>query len=58
MQPKHLDYANAQFILIGHEGDGFEKATVPQDENEEKDEPKEEMEKLGQEDDLRVEHLK
>ena len=58
--PKMLDYANAQVLLIGHEGDGLEKATVEQaeDAKQDKDTPMEEMEKLEHEDELRIEHLK
>ncbi|KAL8805610.1 MAG: hypothetical protein Q9182_001875 [Xanthomendoza sp. 2 TL-2023] len=60
LAPKLLDYENAQFIIIGHKDDALEKATVPQpdDEAENKEAPKEEMEKLEHEDELRVEHLK
>lgn len=59
-QPKHLDYANSQFLLIGEEQGGVEKATKPQprDEKEGKDKPLEEMEKLEGEDEIRVKHLK
>ena len=58
--PKMLDYANAQILLIGHDGDGLEKATVEQaeDAKQDKDTPLEEMEKLEHEDEIRVEHLK
>lgn len=60
VQPKHLDYENAQILLIGHKDHGLDKASVPQkeDQQENKDEPKEEMEKLEHEDEIRVEHLK
>ncbi|KAL8697689.1 MAG: hypothetical protein Q9224_002186, partial [Gallowayella concinna] len=60
LEPKLLDYDNAQFIIIGHKDDALEKATVPQPDDEErnKEAPKEEMEKLEHEDELRVEHLK
>lgn len=60
LTPKMLDYANAQVLLIGHEGDGLEKATVEQaeDAKQDKDTPLEEMEKLEHEDELRIEHLK
>ena len=60
LQPKMLNYENAQFLLIGNAGEsGLEKATVPQpeDEKHEKDAPLEEIEKLEHEDELRVEHL-
>ena len=58
--PKMLDYANAQFLLIGHEGDGLKEATVeqPEDAKQDKDTPMEEMEKLEHEDEVRIEHLK
>ena len=60
LEPKHLDYENAQFLLIGHKDRGLDKATVQQkeDQNEDKDAPLKEMEKLEHEDELRVEHLK
>lgn len=55
-----LDYPNAQFLLIGHAGDGLEKATVEQAEDVKQDKatPMEEMEKLEHEDEIRIEHLK
>lgn len=60
LQPKHLDYANAQFIVIGEASGDLSKATEPQpkDEKHDKDTPLEEMEKLEHEDEIRVEHLK
>ncbi|KAL9587644.1 MAG: hypothetical protein Q9212_000098 [Teloschistes hypoglaucus] len=60
LNPKLLDYENTQFLIIGHKDDALEKATVPQAEDvkQDKEEPKEEMEKLEHEDELRVEHLK
>ena len=60
LQPKILDYANAQILLIGNAEDGLEKATVPQSEDEKHDKaaPIEEIEKLEHEDELRIEHLK
>ncbi|KAL8768404.1 MAG: hypothetical protein Q9209_005310 [Squamulea sp. 1 TL-2023] len=60
LQPKLLDYENTQCLLIGHENDALEKATVPQpdDEKQDKEAPKEELETLEHEDHLRVEHLK
>ena len=59
LQPKHLDYVNTQFLVIG-ESQGLEKATQPQseDEKEGKEKPLEEMEKLEGEDEIRVKHLK
>ena len=60
LQPKLLNYVNTQMLIIGHEGNSVEKATVQQDEDQEKhkDTPMEEIEKLEHEDELRVEHLK
>lgn len=57
--PKHLDYVNTQFLLIG-EGSGIDKATEPQKEDQKdgKDEPLEELEKLEEEDTYRMEDLK
>ena len=59
VQPKYLDYANAQLLLIG-ESSGLNKATeaMPQDEKQDKETPLEEMEKLEGEDEIRVKHLK
>ena len=60
LQPKFLDYANAQVLLIGHKDNALEKATDMNatGEDEGKDKPLEEMEKLEDEDQIRVEHLK
>lgn len=61
LQPKLLNYDNTQFLLIGHNDDALEKATKPQDGEEEKPEketPLEEMKILEHEDEVRVEHLK
>ncbi len=60
LQPKLLNYANTQILIIGHKDNAVEKATVQQgeDETEDKDTPMEEMEKLEHEDEMRVEHLK
>lgn len=61
LQPKLLNYDNTQFLLIGHNDDTLEKATKPQDGEEEKPEketPLEEMKMLEHEDEVRVEHLK
>lgn len=59
LEPEFIDYANAQFILIGSSGD-FEHGTMPQkdDERAEKDTPAEEMENLAEENGIRIEHLK
>lgn len=60
LQPRFLDYANAQILLIGHHEDALEKATDQEQkgEDEKKDKPLEEMEKLEDEDQIRIEHLK
>lgn len=56
-QPKHLDYPNTQFLLIG-ESSGIQKATEPQkDQKEGQEKPIEELEKLEDEDTHRVEGL-
>ncbi|KAK4234808.1 hypothetical protein C8A03DRAFT_18358 [Achaetomium macrosporum] len=58
-QPKHLDYVNTQFLLVG-ESSGVEKALAQQteDEKEGKAEPAEEMEKLEEEDMQRMKDLR
>lgn len=57
LEPKHLDYVNTQFLLIG---ESFDKAMEerPKDERENNVAPNEEMEKLEGEDEIRVKHLK
>ncbi|AEO54526.1 hypothetical protein MYCTH_2297179 [Thermothelomyces thermophilus ATCC 42464] len=57
-QPKHLDYVNTQFLLIG-ESSGTDKALEPQKEDQEegKAEPAEEMEMLEEEDEKRMKSL-
>ncbi|GAB1311499.1 hypothetical protein MFIFM68171_01709 [Madurella fahalii] len=57
-QPKHLDYVNTQFLLVG-ESSGLEKALAQQKEDQEegKAEPAEEMEKLEEEDTKRMKDL-
>lgn len=60
LQPKLLNYENAQFLIIGHSENALEKAAKSQDDEDEKPEietPLEEVEKLENEDELRVEHL-
>jgi hypothetical protein len=60
LQPKHLDFANAQFLLVGESG-GIEKATEPQKEDEKdasKEKPLEELEQLEDEDTKRMQGLK
>ena len=57
-RPAHLDYNNAQMLLIG-ESSGIEKATEkqPEDEKEGKENPEEALEKLEEEDLKRMQHL-
>lgn len=57
-QPKHLEFANAQILMIG-ESHGIDNATKiqPEDEKKDKDTPLEEIEKLEGEDEIRVRHL-
>ncbi|KAI0442397.1 hypothetical protein F4803DRAFT_519378 [Xylaria telfairii] len=58
-QPHHLDHVNTQFLLIG-ESSGIAKATEPQkrDKEEGKGNPREELEKLQDEDTHRMEILR
>lgn len=60
LQPKLLDYENAQFLVIGEGIGELGKAVEQQAEDNEhdKDTPLKEMEKLGHEDEVRVKHLK
>jgi hypothetical protein len=60
LQPKHLDFPNTQFLIIGEGQGSADKALQPQpqDEKEGKETPMEEMEKLEGEDEIRVKHLK
>jgi uroporphyrinogen-III synthase len=57
VQPKYLDYQNTQILLIG---ENTEKAVEPtrKDEKQGKTAPKEELDQLAHEDELRVEHLR
>ncbi|KAI1101566.1 hypothetical protein F4804DRAFT_315453 [Jackrogersella minutella] len=56
-QPKHLDFANTQFLLIG-ESSGIKKATDPQAGQEKNEQlPIDELEKLEDEDTHRMEDL-
>jgi hypothetical protein len=55
-KPAHLDYANAQFLLIG---ESFNAEGIEKDAKDDKKEtPEEELEKLEHEDELRIEHIK
>ena len=60
LHPKHLDYANAQVLLIGEDFDSSSNLDpAPKDEKkDEKETPQEELEKLEDEDDQRVENLR
>ena len=60
LQPKHLDYVNTQFLVIGEGQGNIDNATQPQvqDEKDGKEKPLEELEKLEGEDEIRVKHLK
>ena len=58
LEPKLLDYENTQFLLIGHKEEALEKAAGVQDEDGEKETPLEELEKLEEEDERRIEGLK
>ncbi|KAF2157860.1 hypothetical protein K461DRAFT_290132 [Myriangium duriaei CBS 260.36] len=60
VEPKHLDYANAQMLLIGEDfesGHALE-ATKKDQQDEQKETPEEEIEKLENEDQIRIKHLK
>ncbi|KAK8074130.1 hypothetical protein PG994_005029 [Apiospora phragmitis] len=57
--PKHLDYVNTQFLLIG-ESSGIDKAMEPQKQDQKdgsKEEPEEELVKLEEEDAQRMKDL-
>ena len=61
LEPKLLNYENTQFLIIGHKNHALEKTAEPQDgedQKADKETPMEELEKLEQEDEIRVEHLK
>ena len=60
LKPHLLGYENTQFLLIGHREDALEKAAAQpeQDEGKEKETPLEELEKLEEEDEGRVEGLR
>jgi len=58
LKPDHLNYEGCQFLMIGEGEQGLDKATEVQDGDEKKEEtPKEELQKLEGEDEIRVEHL-
>jgi hypothetical protein len=56
VKPKYLDYANAQILLIGENTEHAVEATQ-KDKKHGKEAPKEELEALEHEDELRVKHL-
>lgn len=60
VQPKHLNYDNASMLLIGENFDTSSNLdpTAKDEKNDAKETPQEELEKLENEDELRVEHLK
>ncbi|KAK0249556.1 hypothetical protein B0A54_15944 [Friedmanniomyces endolithicus] len=55
-RPEHLNYANAQVLLIGEDFNG--EGTDKDEKDESKETPVEELEKLEHEDELRIQHLK
>lgn len=57
---KYLNYPNVQLLLIGEDPQKFEDAleATEKDKKHDKETPLEEIEKLEQEDEIRVEHLK
>ncbi|KAF2659484.1 tetrapyrrole biosynthesis, uroporphyrinogen III synthase [Lophiostoma macrostomum CBS 122681] len=56
VKPKYLDYANCQILLIGEHTDKAVEPTT-KDKKHDKETPKQELEQLEHEDELRVEHL-
>ncbi|KAK5115774.1 hypothetical protein LTR62_000863 [Meristemomyces frigidus] len=54
-KPEHLNYANAQFLLIGE--DFNVEGTAKDEKDDNKETPAEELEKLEHEDEIRVQHL-
>ena len=60
LQPKHLNYENTQFLLIGEGYGDFGKALElsEEDQGNDKETPREELEKLEDEDGNRIERLK
>lgn len=59
-EPKHLDYASAQILMIGEDFDRSSNLEAnPKDEKDDaKEVPQEEIEKLESEEEKRIEHLK
>lgn len=60
VEPKHIDYQHAQMLLIGENFDSGHalEATKKDEEDDDKETPKEELEKLENEDQIRIRHLK
>lgn len=60
IEPKHLDYANSAFLLIGENFDSSNnlEPAAKDEKNDEKETPQEELEKLEQEDEQRVQNLR
>lgn len=56
MKPNYLDYANTQILLIGEDVDKAMEPTT-KDKKHGKEAPKEELDELEHEDELRVQHL-
>lgn len=56
VKPKYLDYANCQILMIGEDPQKALESTT-KDKKHDKETPKEEIEQLEHEDELRVEHL-
>jgi hypothetical protein len=59
-EPKHLDYANAQILMIGEDFESSDNLEAkPKDEKDEsKEVPEEELKKLEGEEEERIEHMK
>ncbi|KAL1590330.1 hypothetical protein WHR41_00611 [Cladosporium halotolerans] len=59
-EPKHIDYANAQILMIGESFDGSNNLEAnPKDQKDDaKELPEEEIKKLESEDEQRIEHMK
>jgi len=59
-EPKHLDYANAQILLIGSdvESSGALRSSEKDQKNDKKTSPDEVLEELEHEDSIRVQNMK
>lgn len=60
LEPEFIDYTNAQFLMIGEAHHELGKAAVaePGDKRPEESQPGDELEKLGEENEERVDHLR